>query len=157
MIIRSLVLLALTVAFAPVDHALAQAGSVPFPGNGTTPTARSAPAASAEFCLRDFVPLRQDAEAKGKLIKAAADRHAPPSEACKLIGDYTQAEIRMIKYVEANAVQCAIPQPIADRLKAGHKNTETLLRKVCAQARQAPQEPAGPTGDFDHLIDRQIP
>ena len=36
--------------------------------------------------MTGFVPLRQQAEARGKLIKAASERHAPPEEACKLIG-----------------------------------------------------------------------
>ncbi len=47
------------------------------------------------------MPLREEAEKRGKLIKAASERHAPPDEACKLIGNFGQAEIKMIKYVES--------------------------------------------------------
>jgi len=92
------------------------------------------------------MPLREEAEKRGKLIKAASDRHAPPDEACKLIGAYSQAEVKMIKYVEGNATKCGIPAQIADQLKAGHKNTEALEKKVCAVAEQAQKRgPAGPT------------
>jgi hypothetical protein len=98
-------------------------------------------------CATDFQPLREQAEQGGKLIKAASDRHAPPEEACKLIGNFAQAEIRMIKYVESHATTCGIPGQVADQLKNGHKNTENMQRKVCAVALQRP--PPGPFGDFD--------
>ncbi len=96
--------------------------------------------------MKGFLPLREDAEKRGKLIKVASDRHAPPDEACKLIGNFSQAEIKMIKYVEANASKCGIPQQIADQLKNGHKNTDTMQQKVCAVAQQQQQRaPAGPS------------
>ena len=93
-----------------------------------------------------FVPLREDAEKKGKLIKAASDRHASPEEACKIIGNYGTAEVKMIEYVKTNSAKCGIPPQILDQLKAGHKNTEALLTKVCAVAEQMKTRgPAGPS------------
>src|SRR5260370_12467090 len=91
----------------------------------------------SEDCTKAFMPLREEAETRGKLIKEASDRHAPPDEACKLIGNFGQAEIKMIKYVESHAATCGIPPQISDQLKAGHKNTETMQKKVCAVAQQA--------------------
>jgi hypothetical protein len=94
--------------------------------------------------------LRVDAIEKGRLIREAHDRRATTEESCKLIGSYSAAEVRMIKYVEANASQCGIPAQVADQLKAGHKNTEGLLQKVCTTAEQAQRRgPQGPVGDFD--------
>ena len=96
--------------------------------------------------MRGFVPLREEAEKRGKLIKAASDRRAPPDEACKLIGNFGQAEIKMIKYVEAHAAKCGIPPQISEQLKNGHKNTETMQQKVCSVAQQQQQRgPAGPS------------
>ena len=96
--------------------------------------------------MKGFVPLREEAEKRGKLIKAASDRKAPPDEACKLIGNFGQAEMKMIKYVEANSARCGIPPQIADQLKNGHKNTEKMQKKVCGVAQQAQQRgPAGPS------------
>src|SRR5439155_26957704 len=101
---------------------------------------------SADDSMKGFVPLREDAEKRGKLIKAASERHAPPDEACKLIGNFGQAEIKMIKYVETHAAKCGIPPQISEQLKGGHKNTENLQKKVCAAAQQAQQRgPAGPS------------
>lgn len=96
--------------------------------------------------MKGFLPLREDAEKRGKLIKAASDRHAPPDEACKLIGNFSQAELKMIKYVETNSEKCGIPAQIAEQLKNSHKNTEAMLKKVCTVAQQAQARgPAGPT------------
>jgi hypothetical protein len=125
-----------------------------FPATGATPVTGSAfergpappSAGPSEACMKGFMPLREDAEKRGKLIKAASDRKAPPDEACKLITNFGQAEIKMIKYVETNASKCGIPQQISDQLKAGHKNTEAMQQKVCGFAQQAAQRaPAGPS------------
>jgi hypothetical protein len=94
--------------------------------------------------MKKFMPLREEAEKRGKLIKAAGERKAPPDEACKLIGNFGQAEIKMIKFVETNAARCGIPPQVADQMKTGHKNTENMQKKVCAVAQQAQQR--GPTG-----------
>ena len=90
--------------------------------------------------------MREETEKRGKLIKAAGDRHAPPDEACKLIGNYSKAELTMLAYVKKNAEKCGIPPQIAEQLQAGHKNTEAMQQKVCAVAQQAQARgPAGPS------------
>jgi hypothetical protein len=145
-------------AFPPVNGAAPAPsfGAAPaaggFPAAGGTPFANSpfaAPptqAGPSEDCMKGFMPLREEAEKRGKLIKAASDRHAPPSEACKLIGNFAQSEIKMIKYVEAHAAKCGIPPQIGEQLKSGHKNTEGMQQKVCAMAEQMQQKgPAGPS------------
>ena len=126
----------------------------PFPSNGAAPVAGGGfgggtppppSGAPSEACMKSFMPLRAEAEKRGKMIKAASERHAPPDEACKLIGNYSQAETSMIKYVEANGTKCGIPPQIAEQLKAGHKNTEKMQKQVCAVAAQRPTGPAGPS------------
>jgi hypothetical protein len=149
-------------AFPPVNGAAPTASigapSSPFPsagaapmmggagGFGPPPGARPPQGGPPEACMKAFMPLREDAEKKGKMIKAASDRHATPDEACKLIGNYAAAEVKMISYVEKNSEKCGIPPQIADQLKGGHKGTETLLKKVCDAAKQMRTAgPAGPT------------
>jgi hypothetical protein len=107
---------------------------------------------ASEVCMNGFAPLRLEAEARGKLIKAASARHAPPDEACKLIGSFRQSEIKMIKYIEADSATCGISPELADQLRAGHKNTEAMQKTVCAAARRAQGGgSAGPVGDFDDV------
>jgi hypothetical protein len=144
-------------AFPPVNGAAPAASlgapSSSFPVNGAAPISGSAferppaPASQAgppDECMKGFVSLREEAEKRGKLIKAASERHAPPDEACKLIGNFGQAELKMLKYVESHAAKCGIPPQITDQLKNGHKNTENMQKKVCTVAQQVQQK--GPTG-----------
>ena len=144
-------------AFPPVNGAprASIGGPSPFPSNGAPPVAgagafsgppQGGPPPGAEECMKEFMPLRKEAERRGKLIKAASDRHAPAADACKLIGNFSQAEVKMIKYVSSHAQKCGIPQQIHDQLAAGHKNTEKLLKQVCGIAQQQAQQPRGPAG-----------
>ncbi|MBR0755589.1 hypothetical protein JQ604_25695 [Bradyrhizobium jicamae] len=121
------------------------AGAAPFGGVPSGPP-QAAAGGPPDACMKNFTPLREDAEKKGKMIKAASDRHATPQEACKLIGNYSAAELKMIRYVETNAAKCGIPPQIADQLKAGHKNTESMQQKVCNVAQQAAQAQARAAG-----------
>jgi hypothetical protein len=146
-------------AFPPVNGAAPTASISPapssFPAHGAAPVTGSAferPAApaqggaAAEACMKGFVPLREEAEKRGKMIKAASERHASPEEACKLIKNFGQAEIKMISYVDSNSAKCGIPPQIAEQLKNGHKNTDKMQKQVCAAAQQAQQRaPAGPS------------
>ncbi len=154
-------------AFPPVGNGrpAASMGTAPtssFPTNGAPPVAGggiggdpafdrpSGPTMGgggpSEACMKGFMPLREEAEKRGKLIKAASDRHAGPDEACKLIKSYGEAEIKMIKYVESHSAQCGIPPQVTDQLKNGHKGTDALEKKVCGVAQQQAQRgPGGPT------------
>jgi hypothetical protein len=134
---------------APPGSAFPSAGAAPISGGpgSFAPAPPSQPGgATADACMKGFIPLREDAEKKGKAIKVASDRHAPPDEACKIISNYSAAEVKMIKYVETNATKCGIPGSVAEQLKTGHKNTEGLEKKVCGIAEQVKTRgPAGPS------------
>ncbi|KIZ42238.1 MULTISPECIES: hypothetical protein [Rhodopseudomonas] len=143
-------------AFPPVNGApSASFGSTrsPFPATGAAPipgagfgAPQAGPPPGDDQCMKGFMVLRQDAEKRGAAIKAASERHAPPEEACKLIGRFSAAESKMVKYVEANSQKCGIPAQIAQQLRTGHKNTEAMQRKVCNVAQQQQQRgPAGPS------------
>jgi len=141
--------------FPPVNGAAPSAAvGAPsaFPSQGSAPVSSgfSGPppqaSGSADACMKGFVPLREEAERRGKMIKAASDRKAPPDEACKLIKNFGQAEMKMIAYVQTNSAKCGIPPQIADQLKNGHKNTEKMQNQVCNVAQQAATRgPAGPS------------
>lgn len=142
-------------AFPPVN------GAAPTPSFGNAPAASfpgSAPIASSPFaapptqggpaddCMRDFLPLRQEAEKRGQQLKLAGEKHSGPDVACKLISSFIQAEVKMIKYIETNAARCQIPPQISEQLKKGHVGAEATKTKICAAAEQAKnQAPAGPS------------
>ena len=83
----------------------------------------------SEACKNGFTPLRDEVEQTGKLIKVAGARHAPPVEACKLIGAYSQAEIKMIKYVETNAQQCGIQPLFVEELEKATRQQRRWKRR----------------------------
>src|ERR1700722_17516751 len=87
-----------------------------------------------DVCMKEFVPLRREAEERGKLIRAASERHAPPDEECELIGNFGQSEIKMIKFIEVNSARCEIAPQIADQVRARHQHTEAMRKKVCVVA-----------------------
>lgn len=146
-------------AFPPVNGSapVASVGGAPqasFPTNGAAPIGGAGAFSAApptqggpgEDCMKAFMPLREEAEKRGKLIKAASDRHAPPDEACKLIRNFSQAETKMIKYIEVHAAKCGIPPNVGAQMKDGHKNTEAMATKVCNVAQQMQNQPRGPAG-----------
>jgi hypothetical protein len=151
--------------FPPVNGSApaASVGTAPqssFPANGAAPlggggggggggafsAAPPTQAGPGEDCMKAFLPLRAEAEKRGKLIQAASDRKAPPDEACKLIANFSQAEVKMIDYIKAHAAKCGIPAQVGEQMKAGHKNTEAMRAKVCQVAQQMQTRgPAGPS------------
>jgi hypothetical protein len=145
-------------AFPPVNGtapgAMIGSGPSTFPSAGAPPGSggfarpQQGPP-GGEDCMNGFLPLRQEAERRGAMIKTASDRHATPDETCKLFVAYGQSELRMIKYIESRQANCGIPPEIGDRLRSGRKNTEVIQKKVCDAARQ--QRPTGPSLDLQPI------
>jgi len=145
-------------AFPPVNGAASANVGAPaaFPSSGAAPLAGGgfvAPPAQqqagppgGEECMKEFIPLREAAEKRGKLIQAASARHAPPDEACKLLGQYSQAENKMLRFIDTHSKKCAIPDNVGKQMRTNHKATENLVAKVCDAAKQAKlRGPAGPS------------
>jgi hypothetical protein len=128
-----------------------------FPSNGAAPIAGGAPTAPmgapppggaggpSEVCMKGFMPLREEAEKRGKVIKAAMERKAPAEETCKLIEHYSQAELKMMNYVKLNQTKCNIPPQISEQMKKGHEGTQATLKKCNAAAQAQARGPAGPS------------
>jgi hypothetical protein len=131
------------------QSAFPSSGAAPLLGGAPTqPMGAPPPGAGGpnEACMKGFVPLREEAEKRGKLIKAASDRHAQPEEACKLIESYSKAELKMMEYVKVNQAKCQIPPQIPEQMKKGHEGTEAMIKKVCGMAQAQKNAPAaGPS------------
>jgi hypothetical protein len=85
-------------------------------------------------CMNDVLSLREEAERRGHLVKAASDRHASAGESCKLISEFITAEVKMIKYLQVKSAECGIPPNVMDQLNAGHKRSESMRARICAYA-----------------------
>ncbi len=139
-------------AGAPASPSAFSSGAAPIGGGGFGGAAPPQASGPSDACMKGFMPLREEAEKRGKLIKAASDRKAPPEEACKLITNFGAAEVKMIKYIEANSAKCGIPKQIGDQLKTGHKNTEQMQAKVCGYAQQAAQQKAASAPSLSEVL-----
>jgi hypothetical protein len=124
-------------------------GAAPLPGGAPTQPMGAPPQAAAggpsEACMKNFVPLREEAEKRGKLIKAAMERRVQAEETCKLIESYSQAELKMMNYVKLNSAKCNIPPQISEQMKKGHEGTQATLKKCVAAAQAQQRGPAGPS------------
>ena len=138
-------------------------GNAPMPSSGFGPAPASFPGPGAPMgnspfaapptqagppdnCMKEFLPLRQEAEKRGQALRGASEKHQGPDVACKLINSFIQAEIKMIKYVETNSARCGIPPQISEQLKKGHKGSEAMQERICtAAANMKNQAPAGPS------------
>jgi hypothetical protein len=142
-------------AFPPVNGAAPPSafGNAPaqaaFPGAGppaSSPFAAPPTQAGAiDACMKEFLPMREEAEKRGKLLRTASDKRLGPDKACELIKSFIQAEMKMMKYVETNSARCGIPPQIGEQLKAGHKHSEEMKTKICNAAEQMAKGPAGPS------------
>jgi hypothetical protein len=127
-----------------------------FPSNGAAPLAGAGASAQpmgppqgggapSEACMKQFVPLREETEKRGLLVKAASERHAGADEACKLLGVYSKSEVKMMEYIQLNSKKCGIPPQVSDQIKKSHAFTEKSLKNICAAAQAATRGPAGPS------------
>ncbi len=96
--------------------------------------------------MKGFVPLREEAERRGKMIKAASDRKAPPDEACKLIKNFGQAEMKMIhmsRPIPPNA-EFRRRSPTSSRT-ATRTPRRCRSRSATSRSRRQTRGPAGPS------------
>ncbi len=133
----------------PTDSPRAAPSASPWPGD-RAPPASSAPAPAmspmgvpamaspfgggggAPPCMAEFARLREDVQKRGLAAKAAGQRKVSREEMCKHITAYSAAELKWVKYTEANTTSCGIPAEVAQQLKQVHSNTEQTKEKICA-------------------------
>ena len=119
-------------AGAPPGMGMGMGAPPPMGGAGTPP------------CMAEFTKLREDVQKQAMAAKAASEKKVSREEMCKHITAYSNAELKWVKFTEANVSSCGIPTQIAQQLKQVHANTEQTKGKVCAPA-PAAAAPAAPS------------
>ena len=149
--LRRIAVLGAGLCLALTGEAAAQGAFGPNPLAGPAP-AQSAPPMGAPPgeppCMKDFVPLRTEAEKRAGAIKAAVARKAAREEICQLITKFSEAEGKFAKFVVTNASWCGIPANVATAISANHAKTVKTRTQVCSGGgplgAQGPQVPPGP-------------
>jgi hypothetical protein len=103
--------------------------------------------------MAEFAKLRDDVQKRGQAAKAASARKVSREEMCKHITSYSAAELKWVKFTEANVTKCGIPTEVVSQLKQVHGHTEQTKEKICAAGPTA----AGPPSLSDALGTTKLP
>ena len=96
-------------------------------------------------CVKEFTPLKAEAEKRGLAVKAATEKKEKASreEICALIKRYSEAEAHLVKFIKDNSAKCGIPPEAAAQMKANHGRTMKTVNAICSSA-GGPAKPTGP-------------
>src|ERR1700741_3013071 len=112
-----------------------------YPGAGGAPNWNNAPPAPAPGrpqeppCFKEFTPIRNEAQKRADVLKAAMQKKVPREEACTLIKSFSAAEAKVVKFISANAQNCGIPPQAVTAMKTNHDRTVKMETQVCSTAR----------------------
>jgi hypothetical protein len=93
-----------------------------------------APPAQNPPCMGQFMPLRTDAEKRAHAIQDAIKRKVLAQELCGLFNSFSDAEGKVVKFIEANARSCGIPQEVVTITKSNHGKTLEKRQQICNAA-----------------------
>ena len=95
--------------------------------------------------MRDFAPLKAEAEKRGLAVKHATERkdRAPREEVCALLKRYSDVEGQIVKFFKANGAACGIPPEATAHQQASHARTLKMVQGVCSGGGTA-SRPTGP-------------
>lgn len=96
-------------------------------------------------CMKDFLPLRKDAEQRAAVIRTAMERKAAQPEICQAFKNFAAAEEKVVKFVETNNVWCGVPPEAVKQMKTNHNKTITMRNQVCNSARAGYAAPRPPS------------
>jgi len=116
---------------------VAALGQMPMPdGQGSGQTMMLAPPQQQGMppCMAQFVPLRDSAEKKAHVLQDAIKRQVGPQELCAMFNTFTDAEAKVVKFIEANARTCGIPEQAIAATKSNHAKTMEKRQQICAAA-----------------------
>jgi hypothetical protein len=91
-------------------------------------------------CMSQFLPMREEAERRAKVLQAGINKKKPREEICHLFRSFSEAEEKAVKFAAANQAGCGIPPDAVAMLKKNHAKTTEVRDKVCAEG----PKPAGP-------------
>jgi hypothetical protein len=107
-------------------------GGSPAPGMMGGP----GPSPEQQKCVQQFQTYRQEVEKRARAAEAEAKKRPTRERMCELVGLYSTAEFKWIKFSETNMVKCGIPKQAIDQIRQVHVHTAEAKKKLCA---------AGPT------------
>ena len=139
------------VAAALPSAALAQFGGAPgmpgsgglgmpgYPGGGGF----GGPPVGPPPACQQLMVLRDETQKNGLALKAANERHADPTEACKLFKVFLASESKFVQGMATNQAVCGVPPDAVKNMQEEHRKVTLVKDKVCDAADHP--RPTGPT------------
>jgi hypothetical protein len=90
--------------------------------------------------------LRDEAQKRGGLIQAAANKKAPRQEVCQLFKNFEASEAKVVKYVTQHQAECQIPNEVIKQMKGNHDRTIKTRTNVCSAGPMGAAPGAPPPG-----------
>jgi hypothetical protein len=103
--------------------------------------AQAPPAAPLGTQCNDFIKLREDAQQKASLVKAASAHKDDRKGMCAAITRFSAAEGLALKFLEDNLTWCGIPQQAVANAKTVHEQTVKFQAIACAEGPPKPKPP----------------
>jgi hypothetical protein len=102
------------------------------------------PSAEQQKCVQQFQTYRADVEKRARAAEAEAKKRPTRERMCELVGLYSTAEFKWIKFSESNMVKCGIPKQAIEQIRQVHVHTVEAKKKLCAAgpAQAAPATPS---------------
>ncbi len=82
-------------------------------------------------CVKDFMPLRNEAEKRAGALKAVMEKKPTREQACAAFKNFSGAEARVVAYVRKNGEWCGIPAEAVKGMAANHARTMKAQKQIC--------------------------
>jgi len=102
------------------------------------------PSPEQQKCMEDFQRYRGEVEKRARAAEAEAKKKPTREKMCELVGLYSTAEFKWIKFSETNMARCGIPKQAIEQIKQVHVHTAEAKKKLCS-AGPGQGAPAAPT------------
>lgn len=101
------------------------------PGMGAAPPPQQQQQQQVPPCVRDFMPLRNEAEKRANSLKAVMEKKPTREQACAAFKNFSGAESRVVAYVRKNGNSCGIPAEAVKAMAANHARTMKAQKQIC--------------------------
>jgi hypothetical protein len=102
------------------------------------------PSPEQQKCVQEFQGYRQEVEKRARAAEAESKKKPTREKMCELVGLYSTAEFKWIKFSETNMVKCGIPKEAIEQIKSVHVHTLDAKKKLCS-AGPGQAAPAAPS------------
>ena len=103
------------------------------------------PSPEQQKCVQQFQMYRAEVEKRARAAEAEAKKRPTRERMCELVGLYSTAEFKWIKFSEANMTKCGIPKQAIDQIRQVHVRTAEAKKKLCAAGPAQAAAPSTPS------------